>query len=71
MLELLRAACSHVIALNALRIAAVVGTVLNIINQGELVFQGREPSWPHVLLNYVVPFCVASYSAAKHEIRRR
>ena len=51
---------------NAVRISAVVGTILNLINQSPALFGDARISWPHVALNYVVPFLVASYSAAKN-----
>ena len=70
MSELLNAILSRRIAVNALRIALVVGTVLNLINQGEVLFNGGAISWPHLLLNYLVPYFVASYSAAKNELSR-
>lgn len=70
MSALLKTVLSRRIAINALRIALVVGTVLNLINQGEAIFAGGMISWPHVLLNYLVPYCVASYSAAKNELNR-
>lgn len=53
---------------NALRVAAVVGTVLNLINQGTRLAHPETISWVHVVLNYVVPYVVASYSAARMEI---
>lgn len=71
MRELLQVACSRRIALNALRIALVVGTVLNLVNQGEALFAGARVSWIHLLLNYAVPYCVASYSAARNELTKR
>jgi hypothetical protein len=49
----------------ALRVSALVGTLLNLINQAPRVLDGETPSWLHVALNYVVPFCVATYSAAR------
>jgi hypothetical protein len=49
----------------ALKVAAVVGTVLCVINQLDVVLTG--PLTPMVLakigLTYLVPFCVSSYSA--------
>jgi len=63
--------CSIRIARNALRIALVVGTVLNLINQGETILAGNKISFFHLLLNYLVPYCVASYSAAKNEMMRK
>ena len=67
MKDLLRAACSSRIASNALRISLVVGTVLNLVNQGDAIFAGSGVSWPPIFLNYLVPYLVASYSAAKNQ----
>lgn len=44
-------------------ISLVVGTSLNVINQGHDVLNGAAVQWWHFLLNYLVPFLVASYSA--------
>ena len=70
MAKILHTMLSRHIAINALRIALFVGTVLNLINQGEAILAGVAISWPHVLLNYLVPYCVASYSAARNELKR-
>ena len=53
----------------AVRISVVVGTWLSLMNQGELVLDGRPP-WVKLVLNYLTPFVVASlgYLAAR---RRR
>jgi F0F1-type ATP synthase assembly protein I len=69
--DLLRAALSKKIARSTLRISLAVGTVLNLANQGGAIFGGGEFSWLHGFLNYLVPYCVASYSAARHEIASR
>jgi len=45
--------------------------VLNLVNQGEAMLQGATIEWGHLLLNYLVPYCVASYSAAKNELELR
>ena len=71
MTELLSVALSRHIVLNALKIAFVVGSLLNLINQGDNLLHGSGISWFHLLLNYLVPYCVASYSAAKNEIEQR
>ncbi|NMM27771.1 MAG: nitrate/nitrite transporter NrtS [Glaciimonas sp.] len=71
MKSLLRIACSARIAHSALRVALVVGTVLNLVNQSGVILVGIGISWFHLLLNYFVPYCVASYSAAKNEITKR
>ncbi len=66
----LRIVCSARIAHCALRVALVVGTVLNLINQGGAILAGNSIVWFHLILNYLVPYCVASYSAARNEITR-
>lgn len=67
---LLRTAGRPAIVRAAIRVALVVGTILNLINQGAHLLDGVPLSWFHVLLNYLVPYCVSSYSAARNEIRR-
>ena len=44
-------------------VAAIVGTILNVINQGGAIF-GDEPLvvWK-LVLTYLVPFAVASYGS--------
>ena len=46
----------------SLAVALIVGTVLNIINQGDVALAG-EFNWFKVALTYCVPFCVATYGA--------
>lgn len=71
MKTLIQAASSRHIVINALRVSAVVGTLVNLINQGGDVLQGQAPSWIHLGLNYLMPYLVASYSAAKNEVATR
>ncbi len=61
---------SRQIAVSALRVSLVVGTALNAINQGEHILTGNNIAWFHLLLNYFVPYCVASYSAARNQLTR-
>lgn len=68
---LLRTAGQRRILVAALKVALVVGTLLNIINQGGRLLDGLSPSWFHVALNYLVPYCVSSYSAARNEMTRK
>lgn len=56
--------------LAALKVSLVVGTLLNAINQGGRLLDGLPPSWFYVALNYLVPYCVSTYSAARNELRR-
>ena len=52
------------IVATAARVSLAVGTMLNLINQGPELFAHRGLSWPKIALNYIVPYCVATYSAA-------
>ena len=61
-------AASQKIRRNAIKVAIVVGVILNVINQGPVFWNGEKISWIHVLLNFLVPFCVSSYSATKNQI---
>lgn len=65
---LLNAAIDSRIALTALKVAIVVGIFLNIINQGPRLIEGDGVNWAQVILNFFVPYCVASYSGAKNEL---
>ncbi len=47
----------------SLLVALVVGTVLNIINQGSEIAGGKPINVLKLLLTYAVPFFVASYGA--------
>lgn len=59
------------IAASSLRIALIVGLVLNAINQGGALLDGQPLRIGHFLMNFLVPFCVAGFSAAKNELNRR
>jgi hypothetical protein len=67
---LLNAATDSQIALTALKVAIVVGIFLNIINQGPRLMEGDGVNWVQVILNFLVPYCVASYSGAKNELSK-
>lgn len=71
MTRFLHIALSRHIVRNAFKIALVVGTLLNLVNQGESLLHDVTISWLHLWLNYLVPYCVASYSAARNEIELR
>ena len=58
------------IAVPALKVSLVVGTVLNLINNGEQWWTHHTVNLWQALLNYLVPFCVSSYSAARNESQR-
>lgn len=47
----------------SLAVSLVVGTALNLINQGPELFSGIEPVWWKLILTFLVPFLVASYGS--------
>ena len=47
----------------SLMAAIFVGTILNLINQGDALFGGRSINWLKLMLTYIVPYCVATYGA--------
>lgn len=68
MTALLRRMARPANLLAAARVAAVVGSALNLINQGGALLRPDAIHWGHLLLNYLVPFAVASYSAGKAQL---
>lgn len=46
----------------AVPVAAVVGTVISIVNQAEVIITGdmTAMTWVRIVVNYVVPYIVAS-----------
>ena len=44
-------------------VAVVVGTLLNMINQGDALFAGGPVDYYKLGLTYIVPYCVATYGA--------
>ena len=50
----------------AIIISLTVGTVLNLINQGDFIFhmQWEKINTFKILLTYLTPFCVSTYSTA-------
>lgn len=60
MKKLLITALTPCILESSLKISFVVGSILNLVNQGEDFLQTGKISWLHLALNYLVPYCVAS-----------
>ena len=47
----------------SLIIAVIVGTILNLINQGDAVGDMSKFELGKCLLTYMVPYCVSTYAA--------
>lgn len=58
------------IAFAALKVSLVVGTVLNLINNGEQLWLHHSLNLWQCGLNFLVPYFVSSYSAARNEAQR-
>jgi hypothetical protein len=53
-----------------LYVALVVGTILNLINQGDALFGPGPINWVKVLLTYLVPYVVSTYGAVSYRLTR-
>lgn len=54
-------------------VALIVGTILNLINQGDAMLAGMPLDIAKLLLTYLVPYCVSTYGAVSfrlHAARR-
>ncbi|RUO23072.1 hypothetical protein CWE09_13875 [Aliidiomarina minuta] len=60
----LRVLFSFSILRRAALVSLVVGSLLNLINQSDSIFQQAPIDWINLYLNFLVPFCVSSFSAA-------
>ncbi|MBX9698613.1 MAG: nitrate/nitrite transporter NrtS [Acetobacteraceae bacterium] len=61
--QALRYATEAGVPARSLRVAAVIGTLLNLINQGDALWGEARIAWPKLLLTYLVPYGVATYGA--------
>jgi hypothetical protein len=52
----------------SLGVALIVGTILNLINQGDALFGGSDLNLAKILLTFAVPYCVATYGAVSYRI---
>lgn len=68
-LEILRYCISEGVPRRSLGVALVVGTTLNLINQGDALFGGGTIHFPKLLLTFAVPYFVATYGAVSYRIR--
>jgi hypothetical protein len=47
----------------ALWVGIIVGTLLNLINQGGALLGDGHVNWIKLVLTYIIPYCVATYGA--------
>lgn len=51
-------------------VALVVGTILNVINQGDAIFSAGSVDWLKIVLTYFVPYVVCTYGAVSAQAGR-
>ena len=52
----------------SLVVSLVVGPILNLINQGDVLFGDGRLDLVKIALTYLVPYCVATYGAVSYRI---
>ncbi len=52
----------------SLAVALIVGTILNLINQGDALFEAGSVNFTKILLTYAVPYLVATYGAVSYRL---
>jgi hypothetical protein len=51
--------------------AIVVGTILNLINQGVAILEAASLNWLKIVLTYFVPYAVSTYGAVSYRMSRQ
>jgi hypothetical protein len=64
-----RCAFSDGVPRRSFLVALVVGTVLNLINQGDALLGAMPVNWFKIVLTYFVPYAVATYGAVSFQLR--
>jgi hypothetical protein len=49
-------------------VALIVGTILNLINQGDNLLLGQRLDFAKLLLTYIVPYAVSTYGAVSFRL---
>ena len=56
-------AMSDGVPARALMMALLIGTILNIINQGDALVHGGPLNWTKIMLTYLTPYLVSTHGA--------
>ncbi len=65
-----RYAVSGGVPRRSLWVAVIVGTILNLINQGDRLLSGQPFDLVKLALTYLVPYLVASYGAVSFRLQQ-
>lgn len=68
--RVIRYSLSDGIPLRSAYVALVVGTILNLINQGDAIFGTAPVHWTKIVLTYFVPYAVSTYGAVSYRISK-
>ena len=52
----------------AFMVALVIGSILNLINQGDALYGGGSLNWMKMALTYLVPYAVSTYGAVSYRL---
>jgi hypothetical protein len=52
----------------SLVVALIVGTILNLINQGDALLGEGQVNLAKIVLTFAVPYCVATYGAVSYRL---
>ncbi len=61
--------CSDGVPWNAFLVALVVGAVLNLINQGDVLFGEAKPDILKACLTFLVPYMVSTHGQVTAQMR--
>ena len=69
--QIIKTAIEKNIVKDALFVSLVVGSILNIINQGDLLFnlEFSKISVSKLILTFIVPYLVSTYASVKTKLR--
>jgi hypothetical protein len=69
--RIVRACLADGIPRRSFIVALIVGSILNLINQGDALLGGEPVDWLRLALTYLVPYLVATYGAVSVVLRDR
>lgn len=52
----------------SLFVALIVGTILNVINQGDVLLARGDVNVAKIVFTFLVPYCVATYGAVSYRL---
>ena len=67
----LRYSLSDGVPIRSVYVAVVVGTILNLINQGDAIWGNLPVHWTKLILTYCVPYFVSTYGAVSYRLALR